>query len=166
MELEADIPLLVQCANLPFSEILVGLQYPQRVVGFDGLFLKTSKALSLVRGPQTEHKAQQKVENFWASLGLLSSWITESPALVLPRIICQLVNEAAFALQEGVGDAETIDKAMQLGVNYPKGLIEWGQEIGYAKVLSVLDHLYEEFHEERYRACILLRRWARQETRV
>jgi 3-hydroxybutyryl-CoA dehydrogenase len=50
---------------------------------------------------------------------------------------------------------------MKLGVNYPRGLLEWGAALGYAKVLAVLDHLYDECHEERYRASVLLRRWAR-----
>jgi 3-hydroxybutyryl-CoA dehydrogenase len=94
-------------------------------------------------------------------MGPEAVWVGESPALVLPRIVAQLVNEAAFAVLEGVGDAETIDLAMKLGVNYPRGLLEWGKAIGYDKVVAVLDHLYAEYHEERYRACVLLRRWAR-----
>ena len=75
-----------------------------------------------------------------------------------------LANEAAFARLEGVAEAETIDTAMKLGVNYPKGPLEWGQELGYSKVLGVLDHLNAEYREERYRACVLLRRWAREQS--
>jgi 3-hydroxybutyryl-CoA dehydrogenase len=82
--------------------------------------------------------------------------------MVLPRIVCQLVNEAAFAELEAVGDRATIDLAMKLGVSYPLGPLEWGEAIGYGKVLAVLDHLVDEYHEERYRACVLLRRLARQ----
>lgn len=162
-KLDADVPILVQLANMPFSDLLRGLQHPQRVVGFDGLFLNYGKTLTLVRDAQTDKKIQKKVEEFWGTLGYQSQWIKESPAMVLPRIICQLVNEAAFAYLEGVADTETIDLAMRLGVNYPLGPLEWGREIGYSKMLAVLDHLYEEYHEERYRACTLLRRWARQE---
>ncbi len=72
------------------------------------------------------------------------------PALVLPRIVCALANEAAFAEGEGVAEAETIDRAMQLGTNYPFGPLAWAKNIGYAKVVAVLDHLYREYGEERY----------------
>ena len=74
-----------------------------------------------------------------------------------------LVNEAAFAVQEGVATPEHLDLAMQLGVNYPRGPLAWAKEIGYAHIVDVLDHLYSEFKEERYRTAHLLRRWARLE---
>jgi 3-hydroxybutyryl-CoA dehydrogenase len=88
-------------------------------------------------------------------------WVQDSPGLVLPRIVAMLANEAAFAVQEGVAGAETIDLAMRLGVNYPIGPLAWAQALGHERVLSVLDHLYSEYHEERYRAAPLLRRWVR-----
>jgi 3-hydroxybutyryl-CoA dehydrogenase len=78
-------------------------------------------------------------------------------------IICMLANEAIFAVQEQVAEAEKVDLAMKLGVNYPKGPISWAKELGYANVLAVLDHLYSEFHEDRYRAALLLRSWERLE---
>ena len=82
----------------------------------------------------------------------------------MPRIVCMLANEAAFAQGEGVAEPETIDLAMRLGVNYPKGPLAWAKELGYRKVISVLDHLQQEFGEERYRAAPLLRRLARLES--
>jgi 3-hydroxybutyryl-CoA dehydrogenase len=51
---------------------------------------------------------------------------------------------------------------MKLGVNYPRGPLEWGRQLGYDKILAVLEHLHAEYREERYRPCVLLRRWARQ----
>jgi 3-hydroxybutyryl-CoA dehydrogenase len=101
------------------------------------------------------------VEAFFMSLGRLVVWVQDTPALVLPRIICMLSNEAAFALGEGVADLDTIDKAMQLGTNYPRGPLAWARYIGYERVLAVLDHLHAEYGEERYRAAPLLRRWDR-----
>ena len=73
------------------------------------------------------------------------------------RIVCQVVNEAAFALGEGVGSAEDIDAGMVHGLNYPRGILAWADEIGLDHVLSVLDGLYDERREERYRAAPLLR---------
>jgi 3-hydroxybutyryl-CoA dehydrogenase len=77
---------------------------------------------------------------------------------VLGRIVSQLVNEAAFALQKGVGSAGDIDTAVRLGWNFPRGPLEWGDAIGLDQVLAVLDALRGELGEERYRAAPLLRR--------
>jgi 3-hydroxybutyryl-CoA dehydrogenase len=80
---------------------------------------------------------------------------------VLERIVCQVINECAFALGEGVGSAEDIDTGMVLGLNYPRGPLAWADEIGLDHVLAVLDGLWEEYHEERYRAAPALRRLVR-----
>ncbi len=154
--LEPGVPLLVQGADITLSEVRGWVQHPERVAVFDGLFLDGT--LVTVSGPG---ELQPKVTDLFASLGRGAVWVNESPALVLPRIVCQLINEASFAVLEGVADADTIDQAMKLGVNYPRGLLEWGVALGWSRVLTVLDHLYAEYHEERYRASVLLRRWAR-----
>ncbi|UYN89403.1 MAG: hypothetical protein KIT08_09930 [Anaerolineales bacterium] len=155
--LEPGVPLLVQGADLALSEVRSWVQNPERVAVFDGLFLADSMLVT-VSGPEA---LRSQVDALFASLGREVAWVGESPALVLPRIVCQLINEASFAVLEGVGDADTIDLAMKLGVNYPRGLVEWGAQLGWGRVLAVLDHLYAEHHEERYRASVLLRRWAR-----
>lgn len=159
--LDPSIPLLVQCVDMPLSEIAAWMQHPERLIGFDGLFLATGKLATLSTTNRLDDERKKKAEALFATLGRRAIWTNESPALVLPRIVCQLVNEAAFAVLEGVADAETIDLAMRLGVNYPQGPLEWGAALGYPKILAVLDHLYAEYHEERYRACVLLRKWAR-----
>jgi 3-hydroxybutyryl-CoA dehydrogenase len=158
--LPAEVPLLVQGADISLSEAAAWAKHPERVFAFDGLFLANGGAVAVTAAPGGESLRPQ-VAALLASLEREAVWVGQSPALVLPRIVCQLVNEASFAVLEGVADASTIDLAMKLGVNYPRGLLEWGAAIGYGKVLAVLDHLYAEYHEERYRASVLLRRWAR-----
>ena len=76
------------------------------------------------------------------------------------RILIMLINEAADALHLGVASAEDIDLAMTKGVNYPKGLLKWADERGIQNVLDGLDKLYAAYHEERYRASVLLRQKA------
>jgi 3-hydroxybutyryl-CoA dehydrogenase len=76
---------------------------------------------------------------------------------VLERIVCQVINECAFALGEGVGSAADIDTGMVLGLNYPRGPLAWADEIGLDRVLAVLDSLWEEYREERYRPAPTLR---------
>jgi 3-hydroxybutyryl-CoA dehydrogenase len=76
---------------------------------------------------------------------------------VLERIVCQVINECAFALGEGVGSAADIDTGMVLGLNYPRGPLAWADEIGLDRVLGVLDGLWEAYREERYRPAPALR---------
>lgn len=77
---------------------------------------------------------------------------------IFMRIISMLINEAVEAKRLGVANDEDIELAMQKGVNYPKGLLAWGKEIGYARISKTLQDLYEEYQEERYRQSPLLRK--------
>ncbi|SFN52437.1 3-hydroxybutyryl-CoA dehydrogenase [Chryseobacterium oleae] len=74
------------------------------------------------------------------------------------RIISMLINEAVEAKRLGIANDEDIELAMQKGVNYPKGLLAWGKEIGYSKISETLQNLYGEYQEERYRQSPLLRK--------
>ena len=78
--------------------------------------------------------------------------------MIFMRIISMLINEAVEAKRLGIANDEDIETAMQKGVNYPKGLLNWGKEIGYPKISEVLQNLYEEYQEERYRQSPLLRK--------
>ncbi len=130
-------------------------------VGFHALPpLASSRLVELTRGPESAQSAADAAERFFATLGKRTAWVGDAPGLVLGRIVCQVVNEAAFALGEGVGSAEDIDTGMVDGLNYPRGILAWADEIGLDHVLSVLDSLVLERGEERYRAAPLLRRLA------
>jgi 3-hydroxybutyryl-CoA dehydrogenase len=158
--LPPHIPILCQSATVTLSEAASWTEHPERLAGFDGLFFASSPVATLVRSPVLSGEARMAIETFVTGLGRSPLWIEDSPALILPRILCCLANEGAFAAGEGVADPETIDLAMQLGTNYPKGPFAWALHIGYAKVAAVLDHLFHFFGEERYRCAPLLRRWS------
>jgi 3-hydroxybutyryl-CoA dehydrogenase len=100
----------------------------------------------------------QAGERVFAGLGLHTARVEPSAVGVLPRIVCQVINECAFALGEGVGSAHDIDAGMTLGMNYPRGPLAWADTIGIEHVLGVLDALWQEYREERYRATPVLRR--------
>lgn len=76
------------------------------------------------------------------------------------RILVMLINEAAEALHFGIASATDIDNAMKLGVNYPKGLLQWANELGIDYCVKQLDALYDEYREDRYRCSVILRRMA------
>jgi 3-hydroxybutyryl-CoA dehydrogenase len=161
--LPPDVPLLCQAVDTTVTEIATWLKHPERLVGFDSLFIGSGQAATLVASPVLSDEIRQATERFFTGLGRHVVWIEDSPALILPRIICMLASEAAFAVGEGVADGETIDLAMTLGVNYPKGPLAWAKELGYTQVVAVLDHLHAEYGEERYRIAPMLRRLARRE---
>ncbi len=130
-------------------------------VGFHTLPpLGGSRLVELTAGPDSAESAVAATERFFRSLGKLTVWVSDGPGLVLGRIVCQVVNEAAFALGEGVGSPVDIDAGMVHGLNYPRGILAWADEIGLDHVLGVLDALNLEYGEERYRAAPALRRLA------
>jgi 3-hydroxybutyryl-CoA dehydrogenase len=113
--------------------------------------------VELTRGPDTSDLAAERTEQFFATLGKHVAWVGDAPGLVLGRMVCQVVNEAAFALGEGVGSAEDIDTGMVHGLNYPRGILAWADEIGLDHVYAVLEGLRDELGEERYRVAPVLR---------
>jgi 3-hydroxybutyryl-CoA dehydrogenase len=129
--------------------------------GFHALApLARTSLVELTRGPDTTATAADASEHFFHTLGKHTTWVGDAPGLVLGRIVCQVINEAAFALGEGVGTAEDIDLGMQAGLNYPHGPLHWADTIGLDHVTAVLDGLHQERGEERYRIAPALRHLA------
>jgi 3-hydroxybutyryl-CoA dehydrogenase len=127
-------------------------------VGFHALPpFAESKLVELTWAAGASEANAMRADAFFRSLGKHVERVRDAPGLVLGRIVCQLVNEAAFAVSEGIGSAEDVDVAMRTGYNWPRGPLEWGDEIELDHVLATLDALHEELREERYRAAPLLR---------
>jgi 3-hydroxybutyryl-CoA dehydrogenase len=156
---EADSPrgaprlVLCECGSL------AALDPGGPSVGFHVLppFAQTG-LVELTRSESTSPVAAARAERFFAALGKHTAWVGDAPGLVLGRIVCQVINESAFALGEGVGSAADIDTGMTLGMNHPRGPLSWADEIGLDHVLNVLEALCEEYREERYRPAPALRR--------
>lgn len=130
-------------------------------VGFHALPpLSPGTLVELTRGDgdDASDAAAQAAEQFFGALGCPVAWVGDAPGLVLGRIVCQLVNEAAFAVGEGVGTVDDVDDGVVLGLNHPRGIVAWADEIGLDHVVAVLDALHDEYGEERYRVAPLLRR--------
>jgi len=80
--------------------------------------------------------------------------------MICNRILAMLINEAADALHYNIASREDIDLAMTKAVNYPKGLLQWAEEIGFQTIVNQLDALFDQYHDPRYRCSVLLRKWA------
>jgi 3-hydroxybutyryl-CoA dehydrogenase len=149
-------PLIVLCASSSLAA-----RGEAGAVGFHLLPpLEEAKLVELTRLPTTQRFACDASESFFAGLGFLTEWVEDAPGLVLGRMVGQLVNEAAFAIGEGVGSADDVDTGLTLGLSHPRGPVAWSEAIGLDHVLAVLDGLWSERREERYRAAPLLRRAA------
>jgi len=147
-------PTAVLCARRPLS----ALDPSGSAAGFHAVPpLAAAGLVEATRGPETSPLAFAHLEHFFETLGKNVEWVGDAPGLVLGRIVAQLVNEAAFAVRDRVGSAADVDSAMELGLNHPRGPLAWADAMGLDHVLAVLDGLWAEQHEERYRACPLLR---------
>jgi 3-hydroxybutyryl-CoA dehydrogenase len=149
---------LVLCA----TGSLTALDPDGGAVGFHVLPpLAQASLVELTRSERSSPGAEARAERFFAALGKHVAWVGDAPGLVLGRIVCQLVNEAAFALGEGVGAARDIDTGMVQGLNHPRGPLEWADAIGLDHVLALLEALWGEYREERYRPAPALVRLVR-----
>jgi 3-hydroxybutyryl-CoA dehydrogenase len=92
-----------------------------------------------------------------AALGLHVERVGDGPGLVMRRLLAQIVNEACFAVGEGIGSPADVDAGVTLGLNYPQGPMAWGAALGFDGVLATLDALWDERREERFRPAPLLR---------
>ena len=123
--------------------------------------LERAVVVEIARLPNTTPDELAAAGRYFTALGKhVECTPGDAPGLVLGRIVCQLINEACFAVGEGVGSAEDLDTALRLGFNHPRGPFEWLREIGPGSVLATLDALAGELGEDRYRAAPYLRRLA------
>jgi 3-hydroxybutyryl-CoA dehydrogenase len=148
------VPTALLCADTPLHA-----RGEPSACGFHLLApIEHTRLVELTRLPSTPDSVCEGFEWFFRALGLDAEWVGDGPGLVLGRIVCQLVNEAAFAIGEGVGSAADVDAGLTLGLNHPRGPVEWGRRMGLDHVLATVDGLFDWLRDPRYRAAPLLRR--------
>jgi 3-hydroxybutyryl-CoA dehydrogenase len=163
--LNDDAPILTLTLAISTGELSREMMMPERVVGVCLLppFDQCATAELMVT-PHTNRESFETAKRFFESAGLSTAKVGDSPAGVLGRTVCCVINEAAMAMQDRIASAEEIDKAMRLGGHYPLGPLAWGDRIGLDRVLAVMEGLFAEFKEERYRPAPLLRKLVRAGT--
>ncbi len=100
------------------------------------------------------------VTRFVASLGKATEIVQDGVGLVFPRVVCQMINEAAFAIAEEVAEPKAIDEALTLALRHPRGPVAWAEQFGLSQVIAVLEALQREYGGDRYRIAPLLRQMA------
>lgn len=147
-------------SSLSVTEIANGIKHP--VIGMH--FFNPADRMKLVEvisGANTPAEVKDKVIEISKNIGKTPVEVNEGPGFVVNRILIPMVNEATFILQEGIASAQDIDTAMQLGANHPMGPLALGDLIGLDIVLAIMDVLYNETGDSKYRASTLLRKMVR-----
>ena len=147
-------------SSLSITEIGAGLAKP--VVGMH--FFNPAPVMKLVEviaGLNTPAETVEKVKEISVMLGKTPVQVEEAPGFVVNRILVPMINEGIQVYSEGIADIEGIDTAMKLGCNHPMGPLELGDYIGLDIVLAIMDVIYKETGDSKYRACTLLRKMVR-----
>ncbi|HHT17035.1 MAG TPA: 3-hydroxybutyryl-CoA dehydrogenase [Papillibacter sp.] len=114
--------------------------------------------VEVIKGAHTTEETTEKVFEIVKAIGKTPVLVNEAPGFVVNRLLVPMINEAIFCLQEGVATAEDIDNLMRLGANHPMGPLALGDLIGLDVCLNIMDALYEDTRDSKYRACTLLRK--------
>ena len=155
-----DCIFATNTSSLSITEISNGLD--RAVVGMH--FFNPAPVMKLVEviaGETTSPETVQKVIEVSESIGKTPVQVNEAAGFVVNRILIPMINEAAFIKMEGVSDIAGIDTAMKLGANHPMGPLELGDFIGLDICLAIMDVLYHETGDSKYRACPLIRKMVR-----
>ncbi len=154
-------PILTSSVTVSIAEQATWTRFPQRLVGFAAFpTLFTNDLIELAPGVRTTRESIDRTKEVLFRTGKQVSVVQDRVGLVLPRILCMLINEACFALMENVALPQDIDTAMKLGTNYPWGPIEWGAKIGMRQVYAVIKSIHDDLGEDRYRPAPLLKQLA------
>jgi 3-hydroxybutyryl-CoA dehydrogenase len=149
-------------SSLPITELAAATRRPDRVIGMHFMNpVPLMQLVEVIRGAATSDATYRTVDEVARRMGKTPVTVQDSPGFVANRILMPMINEAVYCLQEGLASPEGIDTVMKLGMNHPMGPLALADLIGLDTVLSILDVLYEEFHDSKYRASPLLRKLVR-----
>ena len=144
-------------SSLSITRLAAATRRPERVIGMHFFNPVPLMALvELIAGLQTADETRSRLEAFVHAIGKTPIAARNSPGFAVNRILCPMINEAIFALQEGLARAEDIDAGMKLGCNHPLGPLALADLIGLDTLLSVLEVFYQGFKDPKYRPAPLL----------
>jgi 3-hydroxybutyryl-CoA dehydrogenase len=155
--LKADALVATNTSSIPITRLAAATDRPGRFVGMHFFNpVPMMKLVEVIRGLATEDATVQAVAGLAERMGKTVAYAADYPAFIVNRILLPMINEACFALHEGVGDVASIDAGMKLGCNHPMGPLELADFIGLDTCLAVLRVLQEGMGDPKYRPSPLL----------
>ncbi len=156
--LPAGAILASNTSSISITKLAAATSRPERVVGMHFMNpVPVMKLVELVRGIQTSDETVKVVHDLAVKLGKTVIVSRDVPGFLVNRILIPMLNEACFALEQGVGTPEDIDTGAKLGLNHPMGPLELADLIGLDTVLAIAEVLHREFGDSKYRPATLLR---------
>lgn len=145
-------------SSLSISKMAAAVERPERFVGIHFFNpVPVMKLVEIVPGEATSGETVERARELAQSLGKTPVVVKESPGFVVNRLLCPLMNEAAYLVMEGVASPEDIDTAMKLGANHPIGPLALADLVGIDVLLAIMEVLHSELGDEKYKPCPLLR---------
>ena len=161
-EIDSIVPattvIATNTSSISITKLAASVSSPSRFIGMHFFNPVPLMALvELIRGLQTSDETVAAVQAFATAIGKTPIAVKNSPGFVVNRILCPMINEAIFALQEGLASAADIDEGMKLGCNHPIGPLALADLIGLDTMLAVMEVFYDGFNDPKYRPAPLLK---------
>lgn len=154
--------LATNTSSLPITELAATTNRPEKVIGMH--FMNPVPVMNLVeviRGLQTIDATYHAIESVTKRLKKTPVLVNDFPGFVANRILMPMINEAIFAVYEGVATAKDIDTVFKLGMNHPMGPLTLADFIGLDTCLAIMEELYDGFSDSKYRPCPLLKKYVK-----
>ncbi|MBI0387163.1 MULTISPECIES: 3-hydroxybutyryl-CoA dehydrogenase [Thermoactinomyces] len=149
-------------SSLPITEIAAATSRPESVIGMHFMNpVPVMKLVEVIRGLATSDEVNETVRNLAEKMGKVPVEVNDFPGFVSNRILMPMINEAIYAVYEGVASPEDVDTVMKLGMNHPMGPLTLADFIGLDTCLYIMETLYEGFGDSKYRPCPLLRKYVK-----
>jgi len=158
--LQPAVILASNTSSISITKLAAVTSRPDRFIGMHFMNpVPVMKLVEIIRGVATSDETFQTTRELAEALGKTPVEVNDSPGFISNRVLMPMINEAIFALYEGVGTAEAIDQIMKLGMNHPMGPLQLADFIGLDVCLAIMNVLYDGFDDSKYRACPLLKKY-------
>jgi 3-hydroxybutyryl-CoA dehydrogenase len=155
-----EVILASNTSSISITKIAAVTSRPDRFIGMHFMNpVPVMKLVEIIRGAATSDETFGRTRELAEKMEKIPVEVNDAPGFVSNRVLMPMINEAIFALYEGVGSAEAIDQIMKLGMNHPMGPLQLADFIGLDVCLAIMNVLYDGFNDSKYRPCPLLKKY-------